>query len=261
MRSRPGRAVGGLGDPAHHRGPDLPLGADLLHPGQVAGGHDGQHPLLALGRHDLVVGHARLAPGHGGDVDVHAHPAPGRRLAGGAGQAGAAQILDAHHQLGVEQLEARLDQALLLVGVAHLDAGPLGRLLRLVAAPEPGRGQHADPADPVASGGRAEQHGQVARTGRLAQHQPLRRQDPHAEHVDQRVLGVARVEGELAPDRRDPHRVAVARDAGHDALDQPLLLRASVGSPKKRGSMTAIGRAPMVKMSRRMPPTPVAAPW
>ena len=25
--------------------------------------------------------------------------------------------------------------------------------------------------------------------------------------------------------------------------------------------MTAMGRAPMVKMSRRMPPTPVAAPW
>ena len=25
--------------------------------------------------------------------------------------------------------------------------------------------------------------------------------------------------------------------------------------------MTASGRAPMVKMSRRMPPTPVAAPW
>ena len=26
-------------------------------------------------------------------------------------------------------------------------------------------------------------------------------------------------------------------------------------------SSTAMGRAPMVKMSRRMPPTPVAAPW
>ncbi len=36
---------------------------------------------------------------------------------------------------------------------------------------------------------------------------------------------------------------------------------ASVGSPKKSGSITAIGRAPIVKMSRRMPPTPVAAPW
>src|ERR1039457_2605219 len=30
--------------------------------------------------------------------------------------------------------------------------------------------------------------------------------------------------------------------------------------PKRRESMTAMGRAPMVKMSRRMPPTPGAAP-
>src|ERR1035438_1913166 len=30
--------------------------------------------------------------------------------------------------------------------------------------------------------------------------------------------------------------------------------------PKRRESMTAMGRAPMVKISRRMPPTPVAAP-
>ncbi len=37
-------------------------------------------------------------------------------------------------------------------------------------------------------------------------------------------------------------------------------LRASSRGPKRNGSMTAMGRAPMVKMSRRMPPTPVAAP-
>src|ERR1700728_2376257 len=32
-------------------------------------------------------------------------------------------------------------------------------------------------------------------------------------------------------------------------------------SPKRRLSSTAIGRAPTAKMSRRIPPTPVAAPW
>ena len=35
----------------------------------------------------------------------------------------------------------------------------------------------------------------------------------------------------------------------------------SAGSPKRSESRIAIGRAPIVKMSRRMPPTPVAAPW
>ena len=35
----------------------------------------------------------------------------------------------------------------------------------------------------------------------------------------------------------------------------------TAGSPKRSESSTAIGRAPIAKMSRRMPPTPVAAPW
>src|SRR5947208_847835 len=34
-----------------------------------------------------------------------------------------------------------------------------------------------------------------------------------------------------------------------------------VGGPKKRALRTAVGRAPIAKTSRRMPPTPVAAPW
>jgi hypothetical protein len=36
---------------------------------------------------------------------------------------------------------------------------------------------------------------------------------------------------------------------------------ASSGEPKRSEFRIAMGRAPMVKMSRRMPPTPVAAPW
>ena len=38
-------------------------------------------------------------------------------------------------------------------------------------------------------------------------------------------------------------------------------MRGASSSPKRSESSEAIGRAPMVKMSRRMPPTPVAAPW
>src|SRR5919206_153996 len=33
------------------------------------------------------------------------------------------------------------------------------------------------------------------------------------------------------------------------------------GSPKRSPSSSATGRAPMATMSRRIPPTPVAAPW
>src|SRR5215207_3947341 len=38
-------------------------------------------------------------------------------------------------------------------------------------------------------------------------------------------------------------------------------VRASSRGPKRSGSINAIGRAPIEKMSRMMPPTPVAAPW
>ncbi len=43
--------------------------------------------------------------------------------------------------------------------------------------------------------------------------------------------------------------------AGEGARPTPR----SIG-PKRSESITATGRAPMVKMSRRIPPTPVAAP-
>ena len=38
-------------------------------------------------------------------------------------------------------------------------------------------------------------------------------------------------------------------------------MRGCSGAPKRRLSSRARGRAPIVKTSRRMPPTPVAAPW
>ena len=107
---------------------------------------------------------AGFAAGHDVDVDVHAHAAACRGLRGGTREPRAAEVLDPHHQTPVEQLEAGLDEPLLLEGVAHLHAGALRRVGVRVSplAPEGGRGQHAHPADPVAPGGRAQEHGQVA---------------------------------------------------------------------------------------------------
>ena len=47
-------------------------------------------------------------------------------------------------------------------------------------------------------------------------------------------------------------------------LTTPLMrnfVRSVSGSPNRSEFSAAIGRAPIVKMSRRIPPTPVAAPW
>ena len=87
----------------------------------------------------------------------------------------------------------------------------------------------------------------------------LEQADGH--HVDQRVALVARVEDELAADRRHADAVAVAADAADDAVDEVARPRRRPGrrTAARRGPRS--GRAPIVKMSRRMPPTPVAAPW
>ena len=38
-------------------------------------------------------------------------------------------------------------------------------------------------------------------------------------------------------------------------------MRGSASDPNRSEFSEAMGRAPIVKMSRRIPPTPVAAPW
>ena len=50
-------------------------------------------------------------------------------------------------------------------------------------------------------------------------------------------------------------------DAGDRAARAGSASARSSGSPKRSESSTAIGRAPTAKTSRRIPPTPVAAPW
>jgi len=41
----------------------------------------------------------------------------------------------------------------------------------------------------------------------------------------------------------------------------PGIVSGASSGPKRSGSITATGRAPIARMSRTMPPTPVAAPW
>ena len=82
-----------------------------------------------------------------------------------------------------------------------------------------------------------------------------------AQRVDQRVARVAVVEDDLAADVRQAEAVAVAADAGDDAGQHAARCPARRAAPKRSESMTATGRAPIVRMSRTMPPTPVAAPW
>jgi hypothetical protein len=111
--------------------------------------------------------------------------------------------LDAHHEVGIEHLQARLDEPLLLERVAHLHAGTLGCIGLVVA--ESGRCQHRHTADAVAPRGGTEQDGQVSHARRPPQHQPFHGQDTEAEHVDERIVLIRFVEHRLTAHRGDAH--------------------------------------------------------
>ena len=156
--------------------------------------------------------HRRLAARHRGDVDVHAEPGSRRGLARRAREPRAAQVLDPDDEARVEQLEARLDEPLLLVGVADLDARALRRRRRRRPRTPPRRG----PRRRRCRRGRSPH---PSRTARLPT--PLARPStsrsmgsaPMHRTLTSGLPCVAGVEGELAADRWDADRVAVARDA------------------------------------------------
>ena len=70
--------------------------------------------------------------------------------------------------------------------------------------------------------------------GRRGQRQPPLLEQPDGHHVDERVALVARVEDELAADRRHADAVAVAADAADDAVDE--VARPGVRTDRRTGA-------------------------
>ena len=159
-------------------------------------------------------------------------------------------------RVGLHHLEARLEQQLLREGVADLHGGTLLRPTSRRTPPTP-------------------RWRRGCRRGRCARRRRSRGLPTPAPALEDAV-GVRDAEGErvdqdvavVAPRRRRSRRRRSARRCScrsrrcrRRRRDQDTRVRGSSSAPKRSESSSAIGRAPMVKMSRRMPPTPVAAPW
>ena len=199
----------GVGDGADVRRVEVPFLEDLLDLPLAALLDDHQHALLRLGEHDLVGIHAGLALGHVVELDLDPGAAAARGLAGRAGEAGRAHVLDADDEAGHgHHLEARLDQQLLHEGIALLDGGPVGRALGAQLL----RGE-GGAAEAVAAGGGAHIVDGIAEAGRLAAADLVVAQRPEAERVDERVALVGAVEVDVAADRGHADAVAVVGDA------------------------------------------------
>ena len=221
---------------------------------------DAQHPLLRLGDHDLERLHARLAQRHAVDVDVEPDarpwsPSPTEDEV----RPGGAEVLQRDEQPAVEQLQ-RSTRAASSPRTGRRSA-PSGawrrrpRRARRWPAPRRRRSRRGRSARRTARATLPDAGGGARGSAGRA------RASPSAHRVDQAVLLVGTLEVDLAADRRHADRVAVVADAGDRALEQVARARGLSSSPKRSESSTAIGRAPTAKTSRRMPPTPVAAPW
>ncbi len=219
---------------------------------------DGQHALLALGGHHLEGLHARL---RGGARPPRRRPCPCRRV---EAVSLVAQVSPAPPRSWMPTTRpASSSTRHASISRFSSKGSPTWTLGRLASSPvaEAGRRQHADAADPVAARRRAQQHRQVALAVGLAEHETVGRAG--ARGTARSPAGCPRRCG-----RRPPRRRRWARPRRCRSREMPLTtpsaiqrLRASSSGPNRSGSMRAMGRAPMVKMSRRMPPTPVAAPW
>ncbi len=127
-----------------------------------------------------------------------------------------AQVLQRAQRAALQQLQAALQELLLLERVADLHRRPLGRVVLV----ELGRCQHGRPADAVAAGARAHEHQQVAHPGRRAADEPVAAGDAQAHGVHEAVLLVGGLEVHLAANRWHADRVAVVPDARHGSVQQ-----------------------------------------
>src|SRR5699024_5043429 len=114
--------------------------------------------------------------------------------------------------------------------------------------------------DPVTAGRGAVQDDLVAGARGVGQVQVLVPQHPQAQRVHQRIAGIGLVEDRLPADVRQAEAVAVPPIPPATPGNTRAVSGASSG-PNRNGSITATGRAPIARMSRTMPPMPVAAPW
>ena len=195
-----------------------------------------------------------LAARHQVEIERDAEVALGAHLDRRAGQPRGPHVLDGDDAVLRHDLEAGLEQELFGERIAHLHGRAL--LLRILA--ELGR-RHGGAVDAVAAGLGAEIDDRLSDPGRGGIENLGRVGDPDRHGVDQAIAVVAAVKADRAAHRRHPEGISVAADAGDHAGHQ-VPGPGCAGSPKRRKSRQAIGRAPMVNTSRRMPPTPVVAP-
>ena len=216
--------------------------------------HDGDHPLLALGDHDLPGLHLVLAERNPVEVDVDARrrPAPSRRgrtrarLRRNPAATPRARARRARGSTSISFLPVN-GSPICTVGRLSASSSPSSALARTLAPPIPSRpvvAPYRTSSPPVSV---------ALRTG-----QPLDRQQPDAHGVHEAVPGVRLVEDGFAADRRHADAVSVVADPLDRALEHPARARRSGARPAAR-SAGRPSRSRRAGSRRRRSPRPGTA--
>ena len=241
---------------ADDREVEPPLAEDRLGLLLLLGLEHHEHALLALRQHHLVGAHAGLAARHPVEFEVDAEIALGAHLDRRAGEPGGAHVLDGDDAALGHDLQAGFEQELLGERIADLH----GRALLLGALAELGR-SHAGAVDAVAAGLGAEIDDRHADARGRRVENLVGVGEAHRHGIDQAIAVVARMEADRAADRRHAEANCRSRRCRPPRRTPDAGSWDAQARRSDRKLRQAIGRAPMVNTSRRMPPTPVAAPW
>ena len=207
-----------VGDTTDFGAGHVPFFEDLAHHFFVAALGDDEHSLLRFAEQNLVRRHARLAFGNLGQIDLDAGAAAARCFTSGAGQSRRAHVLNAGDGIGREQFQTGFEQQLLLERIADLHGRAIfARFFRQFAGSERGAGQT------VAARFSADVKDRIADAAGRAARELLVPQDAKTKNIYERIPFEAFVEVDLAADSRNPDAVAVMRNAGNDAGEQPAV--------------------------------------
>ena len=203
-----------------------------------------QHALLRLAQHDFVRRHAGFALRHAIEFDLDAGAAAPAHLAGGAGQAGGAHVLNADDGAGLHGFEAGFEQQLFEERVADLHVGPLGLggFAEFLAG-------HGAAVDAVAAGLGADVDDGIALAGGARVKDLVAPDQPEREGIDQRIAGVARLELGLAAEVGHAKAVAVGGDAADHAFHDRVIL-VDLGLCRDGALPRLAGQAPLHTLDR-----------
>ena len=206
-------------------------------------------------QHHLVGGHTVFAHRDLFQIEPHTKAALVAHFDRRACEPRGPHILNGDNRTCRHEFETGFHQALFCKGIAHLHR----RALFLDRVVKLGRG-HGCPAHAVPARFCAKVDDGHPHTGGGRIENLISLGEASGECVHKTIAIIGRIKAHFAPGARHTETIAITADALDHAIHEAFRLGMGTISPKLSAFIEAMGRAPMVKTSRKMPPTPVAAP-